>query len=135
MSLKYAIIGTGAIGGYYGGMLARAGKDVHFLFHSDYDYVRKHGLRVDSIKGDFVLDNVQAYNATTAMPVCDVILVCLKSTKNAILEKLLPPLLHKNTLTFTIVLLQVMNGLRLTCTNNMQRHIKEVLLCFTTIQY
>ena len=38
MSLKYGIIDTGAIGGYYGGKLANGGKEVHFLFHSDCNY-------------------------------------------------------------------------------------------------
>ena len=35
--MKYGVIGTGAIGGYYGAKLAHAGQEVHFLFHSDYD--------------------------------------------------------------------------------------------------
>jgi len=30
--MSYGIIGTGAIGGYYGAMLAKAGNEVHFLF-------------------------------------------------------------------------------------------------------
>ena len=42
MLLRYGIIGAGAIGGFYGGRLANAGKDVHFLFHRDYDFVREH---------------------------------------------------------------------------------------------
>lgn len=108
MFLKYAVIGTGAIGGYYGGRLANAGKDVHFLFHSDYDYVKQHGLRVDSVKGDFHLTSINAYNKTSDMPVCDVVLVGLKSTNNHLLKDLLPPVLHKNTL---VILIQ--NGLGL----------------------
>ncbi|WP_108821688.1 putative 2-dehydropantoate 2-reductase [Dysgonomonas sp. Marseille-P4361] len=108
MSLKYAVIGTGAIGGYYGGRLANAGKDVHFLFHSDYDYVRKNGLRVDSVKGNFYLTSINAYNQTSDMPVCDVVLVGLKSTNNHLLKDLLPPIMHKDTL---VVLIQ--NGLGL----------------------
>lgn len=108
MSLKYAVIGTGAIGGYYGGRLANAGKDVHFLFHSDYDYVKEKGLRVDSVKGDFHLTSLNAYNKTSDMPVCDVVLVGLKSTNNYLLKELLPPILHEKTL---VILIQ--NGLGL----------------------
>lgn len=106
MALKYAIIGTGAIGGFYGGMLANAGKEVHFLFHSDYQYVKQNGLKVDSIKGNFHLKSVNAYNSTTDMPKCDIILVGLKTTNNHLLKTLLPPLLHKNSL---VILIQ--NGL------------------------
>lgn len=108
MSLKYAVIGTGAIGGYYGGKLADSGQEVHFLLHSDYDYVKRHGLKVDSVNGNFHLQPVLAYNKATDMPQCDVVLVCLKSTNNGLLKELLPPLLHKNTL---VILIQ--NGLGL----------------------
>lgn len=108
MSLKYAVIGTGAIGGYYGGKLANAGQEVHFLFHSDYDYVKENGLKVDSTNGDFHLRQVNPYKNTSNMPKCDVVLVGLKSTNNHLLKELLPPLLHKKTL---IILIQ--NGLGL----------------------
>ena len=104
--MKYGIIGTGAIGGYYGAKLAHAGQEVHFLFRSDYEYVKQHGLQVDSCNGSFHLPQVNAYRATTDMPQCDVVLVCLKSVNNAKLQSLLPPLLHANTL---VVLIQ--NGI------------------------
>lgn len=96
-NLKYAIVGTGAIGGYYGAMLARAKKEVHFLLHSDYEYVLNNGLQIDSVNGDFHLDRVNAYDSTSKMPKCDVVFVCLKTTNNSILSELLPPLLHENT--------------------------------------
>lgn len=108
MTLRYGVIGTGALGGFYGGMLARAGQEVHFLFRSDFEHVRKHGLQVDSIKGDFHLSDVNAYPTTQQMPVCDVILVCLKTTGNHLLPELLKPLLHPKSV---VVLLQ--NGLGL----------------------
>ena len=103
---SYAIVGTGALGGYYGGLLAKAGCDVHFLMRSDAAQVREHGLRVDSIHGDFHLANVQAYASTTEMPPCDYVIVALKSTQNASLSTLLPPILHQNS--YAIVL---QNGL------------------------
>lgn len=107
-NMKYGIIGVGAIGGYYGGMLAKAGKDVHFLFHGDYSVACRHGLQIDSYKGNFHLDDVQAYRQATDMPPCDVVLVCLKSTRQHLLRELLPPLLHDDTL---VVLIQ--NGIGL----------------------
>ena len=107
IKLKYAVVGTGALGGFYGGMLAHAGNDVHFLFHHDYDFVRKNGLRVDSVSGDFHLQNINAYNRTDQMPKCDVVFVCLKTTSNEILKEILPPLLHAKT---CVILVQ--NGLK-----------------------
>ena len=106
MNLKYGVIGTGALGGYYGGQLAKSGKDVHFLFNSDYQHVIESGLRVDSIKGDFHLKNINAYNSVDDMPTCDVVLVCLKTTNNNLLKELLPPVLHEKS-----VVILIQNGL------------------------
>ena len=104
--MRYGIIGTGAIGGYYGAKLAHAGQEVHFLLHSDYEYVRQHGLQVDSCDGSFHLSDVNAYQQTQDMPPCDVVLVGLKTINNGKLQSLLPPLLHDHTL---VVLIQ--NGI------------------------
>ena len=106
--LTYAVIGTGAIGGFYGAKLARAGREVHFLLHRDYEYVRANGLRVSSCDGDFSLPQVYAYGDVQAMPQVDVVLVGLKSTNEHLLKTLLPPLLHPGTL---VVLIQ--NGIGL----------------------
>ena len=106
--LKYAVVGTGALGGFYGGMLAHAGNDVHFLFHSDYDFVCKNGLKINSVSGNFHLHNINAYHNTDQMPKCDVVLVCLKTTNNEVLKKILPPLLHSKT-----CVIMVQNGLNI----------------------
>lgn len=108
MAIRYGVIGTGALGGFYGGMLARKGHDVHFLFRSDFEHVHSHGLKVDSVNGNFHLPEVNAYPSVSRMPVCDVILVCLKTTGNHLLPELIKPLLHPGTV---VVLLQ--NGLGL----------------------
>jgi 2-dehydropantoate 2-reductase len=100
--MKYGIIGTGAIGGYYGARLARQGQEVHFLLRSDYEYVCEHGLQVDSCNGSFHLAHPNVYRSTSDMPQCDVVLVCLKTTTNKRLSELLPPLLHKDTLVVLI---------------------------------
>lgn len=102
----YSIIGTGGIGGYYGGRLAEKGHDVHFLLHSDYEYVKEHGLKVDSVNGSFHLEKPQVYNDAQMMPVSDVVLVCLKTTNN----HLLPTLLQKVADEHTIVIL-IQNGI------------------------
>ena len=88
--------------------MARLGREVHFLLHRDYEYVREHGLCVCSCDGDFALPQVNAYGDASAMPKVDVVLVGLKSTNQHLLRTLLPPLLHENTL---VVLIQ--NGIGL----------------------
>lgn len=104
--MRYGVIGTGAIGGYYGAKLARSGQDVHFLFHSDYDYVREHGLRVNSGDGGFHLDHVNAYQDVRQMPKCDVVIVALKTVHEQMLRDMLPPLLADDT-----VVLLIQNGM------------------------
>ncbi|MBL7134457.1 MAG: putative 2-dehydropantoate 2-reductase [Phycisphaerae bacterium] len=89
---RYAIIGTGAVGGFYGTKLTRAGLDVHFLLHSDYAHVRDNGLRLDSVDGDIVLPRVNAYARAADIPPVDVALVALKTTRNHLLGELLAPL-------------------------------------------
>ena len=88
--MRYAIIGTGAIGGYYGARLAEAGHEVHFLFHSEYDAVVKNGLQVNSVNGDIHLSNVNAYNDVAKMPKCDAVIVAMKTTSERLLAEMLP---------------------------------------------
>ena len=104
--MRYGVIGMGAIGGYYGAKLAHAGKEVHFLSHSDYQYVKERGLQVDSCDGSFHLPQINAYGAASDMPKCDVVLIGLKTVNNHLLPELLPPLLKEDTL---VVLIQ--NGI------------------------
>ncbi|NJN23352.1 MAG: putative 2-dehydropantoate 2-reductase [Acaryochloridaceae cyanobacterium RL_2_7] len=103
---RYAVIGTGAVGGFYGAKLKRAGLDVHYLLRSDYPWVKTHGLKVLSPQGDFSLPNVSAYASTQDMPLCDVVVVALKTTQNNRLPELLRPILKPDS---TLVILQ--NGL------------------------
>ncbi len=105
---RYAILGTGALGGFYGARLQQAGAEVHFLLHRDYEQVRQQGLRIESPEGDFTLPSVKAYQQVTAMPPCDVVVVALKSTQNHLLPTLLPPLLQANS-----IILVLQNGLGL----------------------
>ncbi len=87
---SYAVLGVGALGGLYGGLLANAGHEVHFLLHSDFDHVRQHGLKVDSPLGSFHLQKVNAYCDAASMPKVDVAIVAWKSTANAALADSLP---------------------------------------------
>ena len=104
--MRYGIVGVGAIGGYYGSRLAYSGLYVHFLLHSDYQFVKEHGMQIDSCDGSFHLDHVNVYQNSKDMPKCDVVIVGLKTTNNHLLLELLSPLLHEHT---AVVLIQ--NGI------------------------
>ncbi len=103
---SYGILGTGALGGFYGARLQQAGMEVHFLLRSDYAHVKQSGLTIISADGNFTLPEVNAYESVQEMPACDVVLLALKTTQNYLLPQLLPPLIKKNT-----VILVLQNGL------------------------
>ena len=103
---RIAIVGSGAIGGYYGAKLARAGCDVHFLLRADYDAVKARGLSIHDGPDSFDWPDVQAHTSTGEIGPCDLVIVALKATANSALPELLPPLLHSQT-----ALLTLQNGL------------------------
>lgn len=102
MGYRIAVVGAGAIGGFYGAMLQKAGNEVHFLLHSDYEYVAEKGFRVDSCLGNFVLPKVHAHCSVETMPPCDLVIVGLKVTANGILTKVLPPLVKDDGVVLTL---------------------------------
>lgn len=79
---SFAVIGSGAVGGFYGSKLAQAGHDVHFLFRQSAAHVREHGLNVRSIDGDYHLTDVSAHETHDTIPRCDVVIVAVKSNVN-----------------------------------------------------
>jgi 2-dehydropantoate 2-reductase len=107
MFSQIAIVGAGAVGGYYGVLLARTGPEVNFLLRRDLAHVRAHGLRVQQPPaGYFPLRRVRAFGTTAEIGPVDLVVIGLKATANDQLPRLLPPLLGEHT---AILLLQ--NGL------------------------
>ena len=103
--MKIGVIGVGALGGYYGGLLSRAGLDVHMLLRSDFGVVRDRGLHIDSSNRRISLKPC-IYDNPESVGVCDLVLVCLKTTANGQYKDLIAPMVGKET---TILSLQ--NGL------------------------
>lgn len=103
MGKKIAIVGAGAIGLYYGGHLARAGRNVHFLMRSGYEPARTQGLRIQSTEaGDIHLPEVFCHNSTSSIGPCDLVIIALKATSNKDLPDILPPLMKEGTLLLTL---------------------------------
>lgn len=103
---SYAVIGTGAVGAYYGGCLQRLGREVHYHSYRDADHIKRHGLRIDSANGDFKLPDAHVYADVNDMPRCDVVMLALKTTNNHHLPDLLPPVVKQDG-----VVLVLQNGL------------------------
>ncbi|WCL50914.1 2-dehydropantoate 2-reductase [Leptospira sp. GIMC2001] len=110
---KIVVIGSGAVGGFYGGLLASTGNQVTFLLRSDYDYCMRYGLEILSPWGDIKLISTEQFvsdiNNRTTYPVdfvqdpkllprnIDLIIICIKSTDNSSLGDLLINYLSKKT--------------------------------------
>lgn len=97
-----AVVGSGAIGWYYGGRLANMGEDVRFLLRSDYEAVRSGGMKVESVHGDFTLPRPQVFRTAAEIGPVDLVLIAWKATANAHLAEVLPPLLHEGTQVLTL---------------------------------
>jgi len=102
MPLQIAVVGTGAVGGYYGSLLQQSGIEIHFLLHSDCHHVRRNGLTIESPNGNFRLPEVNAYSNPADMPKCDIALVALKTTANEVLPDILPYVLNNNGVAVTL---------------------------------
>ncbi|MFT6563794.1 MAG: 2-dehydropantoate 2-reductase [Actinomycetes bacterium] len=81
-NLTFAVIGAGAVGGYYGAMLARAGHEVHFLARNHAPDMNRNGIEVLSPHGDFTVAPVHAHPTWDTVPTCDVVIVAVKATAN-----------------------------------------------------
>jgi len=108
-SLTVAVVGSGAVGGYYGARLWEAGYNVKFHVRGEnFQAVKKDGLRVTSVHGDIFIpaDELQAFEHTADMGQADWVIVALKSSALEAIPGLIRPLLNDNTR-----VLNIMNGL------------------------
>src|SRR5436305_1704908 len=101
-NLRIAIVGSGAIGSYYGAKLAYGGSDVHFLMRGDLTELRSNGLSVRGQGENFRVANANCYNSTSEIGASDLVLIAVKATSNSDLVDLIPPLLHKRTMLLTL---------------------------------
>ena len=99
---RIAIVGTGALGCYYGARLAKAGNEVRFLVRSGRAAIMARGIRVKTPTERIHLKKVQTHATAEDIGPCDLVIVGLKATANAALAKLLPPLLGPDTLVLTL---------------------------------
>jgi 2-dehydropantoate 2-reductase len=77
--VKIAILGAGAIGGYYGGLLAHSGQQVTFLARGAHlAAIRERGLRVESVHGDFEVHPAQATDDPAQVGPVDLVVVAVK---------------------------------------------------------
>jgi len=102
MGFRIGIVGSGAIGSYYGAKLANAGSDVHFLMRGDLSEVQRDGIFVRGESENFRVAKINCYNSSKEMGPCDLVIVAVKATSNSDLVALIPPLLRDQTMVLTL---------------------------------
>lgn len=96
--MRIAVFGTGAVGGYFGGRLAQSGEDVVFLARGRHlKALRDHGLRVQSILGDFAVQPVNADEDPAAIGPVDLILLCVKAWQVPEAAVIMQPMVGRQT--------------------------------------
>ncbi|MCW8908642.1 MAG: 2-dehydropantoate 2-reductase [Sedimenticola sp.] len=102
--MKIAVYGTGGVGGYFGGRLAEAGHSVTFIARGDHlQAIRKQGLRIESIKGDFHLQPAQATDDPAQVGPVDAVLVCVKSWQVAEVAEAMRPMVADDTFVVSLL--------------------------------
>ena len=100
--MKIAVLGSGAVGGYYGALLARAGHDVVFIARGAHlDAIRSQGLRVRGPLGDWQVRAV-AEQDTVLVGHVDLVLFAVKTYDNDSALPLLGPLVGESTTVLTL---------------------------------
>jgi 2-dehydropantoate 2-reductase len=95
---KIAVVGAGAVGGYFGGLLARAGAPVMFIGRPGFvDAVKRDGLLLDTVQFKEHV-KVETSSDLAAARDAEIVLFCVKTTDTAATARALAPLLAKNAL-------------------------------------
>ena len=105
--MRIAVMGTGGTGGYFGGLLARAGEEVTFIARGAHlEAIRKNGLAIKSVlAGDFTIPAIATDN-TNDIGLVDFVLFCVKAYDNAVSADQIRSLIGPET-----VVLSVQNGI------------------------
>lgn len=97
-TLRFAVFGTGAVGGYFGGRLAEAGEDVRFVARGRHlAAIREHGLRVTSMAGDFTVHPARVSDDPAELGPVDVVLLGVKAWQVPEAATALRPLVGERT--------------------------------------
>lgn len=101
--MRFAILGSGAVGGYYGARLARAGHDVTFIARGAHlEAIRARGLEVRSpMLGDFVV-RARAEEDTSTIGTVDIVIVAVKTYDNPTALPLIKPMLGPDSAVLTL---------------------------------
>jgi 2-dehydropantoate 2-reductase len=96
--MRIAIFGTGGAGGYFGAQLARAGEDVIFIARGEHlQAIRTEGLRVETSKGEIVIQPAQAEDDAANVGVVDAVIVGVKAWQVTEAARAMRPMIGPGT--------------------------------------
>lgn len=96
--MRFAIVGAGGVGGYFGGRLVEAGHDVWFIARGAHlQAMREGGVRIDSVNGDFALPRVQATEDSAEVGTVDAVIVTVKNWQLPDVVPVIRPMLGTDT--------------------------------------
>ncbi|MCG6888290.1 MAG: 2-dehydropantoate 2-reductase [Gammaproteobacteria bacterium] len=97
--MRIAVYGCGGVGAYFGGRLAQIGQDVTFIArHENLAALRSKGLKVGSIAGDFVIDQVKVTSNPADVGIVDYVLCCVKAWQVTAAARAMLPMVGPETL-------------------------------------
>jgi 2-dehydropantoate 2-reductase len=101
--MRFAILGSGAVGGYFGAKLAKSGQEVTLIARGSHlDAIRTKGLEIKSAKlGDFVVKPA-AESDTSKVGRVDVVIVAVKAYDNSTALPMLKPMIGADTVVLTL---------------------------------
>ena len=101
--MRFAILGSGAVGGYFGAKLAKSGQSVTFIARGAHlEAIRSRGLEIKSAKlGDFIVRSPAESDTAKVGPV-DVVIVAVKAYDNATALPMLAPMMNDSTVVLTL---------------------------------
>jgi 2-dehydropantoate 2-reductase len=100
--MKIAVVGAGAVGGWYGGLLAQKSHEVYFVTRRDYEILNTKGLLMRDGKSDKIIKIKNAYPDCSLIGVCDLVIIAAKSTANSTLPGFIKPLIGDRTILLTL---------------------------------
>lgn len=102
--MKIAIVGAGAMGSIYAGLMADAGNEVWALdtWAEHIEAIQQNGLRVEGASGDRLVKSVHATTDVNAPGPCDLVIIATKASGVESAAKSLAPMLREDTLVLTI---------------------------------
>ena len=120
--MNIVIYGTGGVGGYFGARLAQAGNNVIFIARGKHlEAIQKNGLQLTSIKGNYLVNPVNATSNFSEIKNIDLVLICVKTWQLKDIAEIINTNIRENT-----AIISLLNGVEnedILCSEIDKKHV------------